>query len=104
VTCDPKNVTFKKEYKPSTIEQISRVVDIMCSEINRDDLRKAQLHNDLAEAYAMAHKFYHKRWVSITVVQPEASLGDSLDFSPAKNKRLMQLGYQDAKKVFEAKS
>ena len=100
VTCGPQKVDFQKENNPSILEQVSRVLDIMCSEISRDDLRKAELHNELAANLGNA---YDKRWVDITVVQPEKSLGDSLDFSPSKNRKLMTLGYADAKKVFEAK-
>ena len=79
------------------IEQLMRTLDIMCSEINRDDLRAAQMHNELAKAKAENGQQHAKRWVDIRVVQPEESLGDSLDFSSKKNVALMERGLADAK-------
>jgi NTE family protein len=102
ITCSPQNVSYSKSLKPSTLAQVERTLDIMCNEINRDDMKKAEIYNDLVRAQRDAGRVPSKREIKIHVVQPENALGDSLDFSPKKNEQLMELGRNDAKAVFES--
>lgn len=97
ITCSPEKVTFESKFKLNVLNQVTRTLDIMCNEINRDDLKKCILYNKLSKLDPKCNK----RYVDITVVQPDSYLGDSLDFSPDKNKALMVLGYSDAKKVIK---
>jgi len=96
VTCTPKTITMSKKTSFSTLEQVTRTLDIMCSEINRDDLRAARLHNELAVEKAKHGECHSKRYIDIHVVQPEKELGDSLNFERKKNISLMDIGYADA--------
>lgn len=97
VTCQPHMIVASNKKSFSTLEQIVRTMDIMCSEINRDDLRAARLHNELALVKERHGEKHSKRYVDIRVVQPPTSLGDSLDFSRDKNITLMNNGFADAK-------
>jgi len=92
ITCSPERITFEANPDLSVLNQVTRTLDIMCDEINRNDIRKALLYNELCKY----KKDGNKRFVDIKLIQPKAYLGDSLDFSHAKNRGLFELGYQDA--------
>lgn len=92
IVCSPERVTFEAKPSLSVLDQVTRTLDIMCDEINRNDIRKAVLHNELCKVTNNEGK----RFVDITLIQPRSCLGDSLDFSHTKNCGLIELGYQDA--------
>jgi NTE family protein len=94
ITCQPSKVTFKPKPSLKVLDQIPRVLDIMTNEINRDDIRKTELVNELVKKGCAPEK----RDIKIRMVQAQNSLGDSLDFSPAKNEALIALGFLDASK------
>jgi len=94
VTCQTPAVAFKPKPGLKVLDQIPRALSIMTNEINRNDLRKTQLYNELCRA----GKAPGKKEIDLKLVQDQRSLGDSLDFSLEKNRALIDLGYSDAEK------
>lgn len=80
----PKNV----------IDVASRALEAALDEIFINDLKIAQLYNELAKA-----DLTNKRYVKIRTIQPEGPLpGDSLTFHPEHIERMIDLGYFAASK------
>lgn len=103
VTChDPSHVTPrpKSDFK-SVMGVGARCLEGMGDEILRGDLEKIRLWNYLVEA--RHPKAVNKKRIAVDVVVPVASLGDSLDFSPAETKKRIKVGYESAKAYFENK-
>lgn len=76
---------------PSGLLYVTRLVDIMSTEIVLGDLKEAGLKNRLAEL-----KEPYKR-VKIRLQTPSQGLtDDSLDFAPEKLLRMREIGYEDA--------
>lgn len=74
-----------------------RVIQIMLSEITETDLKLTCLHNELK----LAKPEHQKKFIELRICRPEVSLpADSTQFVPEISKKLMELGYIDAVKIF----
>jgi NTE family protein len=76
---------------PSGIPYVTRIIDIMSTEIFLGDLKEAGLKNRLAE---LKEPY---RQVKIRIMAPEKGLTkDSLNFSPSEVLRMREIGYKQA--------
>jgi len=101
VTCQPPATSFKPKPGLKVLDQIPRALSIMTNEISRNDLRKTQLINELCKAGKAPEG---KKEIKLHLVQDQRSLGDSLDFSPEKNRALIDLGFSDSEKQLGEKN
>jgi hypothetical protein len=75
---------------------MKRSIEIMSDEIDRTDLNKAMLYNDLVSSGVIIDK----RNIPIRIIRPNHHLtNNSLDFSPKLLKEMREIGYFDAKKI-----
>jgi NTE family protein len=96
VVCSPAGVTGAFKNKPKTLDVALRALATMEAEIDRWDLKVADLYNQLAALHAVEGK----RQVPIRVLRPtEDILENSLGFDPGKIVDNIQRGYNEAKKV-----
>jgi NTE family protein len=81
---------------PGKLKKLSRLIQILLEEVSDNDITAVKYMNRLAKAgYAPEGK----RWVDIRVLRPSKNLGDSLDFSQTKNRRLVKQGFSEAQAV-----
>lgn len=74
-----------------------RVIQIMLSEITETDLKLTCLHNELKQAKPE----HTKKFINLRICRPEISLpADSTEFIPETSKKLMEIGFNDASKIF----
>ena len=92
VSCSPEAVG-KSKVDPRGLDQAKRALGIALDEVDIDDFKKAMLVNELVRAGAPIARERGWRLVELEVIRPERGLGDSLDFSPDKNRRLIDQGY-----------
>lgn len=72
-------------------KQLDRVIDLMSSEMIKDDIRQTGLMNDLA------HLDQSYKKVKVRLFVPSRGInGDPLDFHPQKIRECISLGYSDA--------
>jgi NTE family protein len=88
----PKN---KASFK-STLDVLSRCLDIMESEILLGDIDQARLVNRLVDVGAAPGK----KKLQIETCWPSQSLGDPLDFDPKLTEQRMELGFEDARVIW----
>lgn len=93
VVCYPPTVGYEKRSGTKIHQQGLRFLDIVFNEMGRNDLKLTELHNHACKNGVGKPG---KREIKLRLIQPQKSLGDSLDFSREKNKRLMEWGYRDA--------
>lgn len=83
---------------PTTIDVIKRAFDVSTDKILSNDIEKVLMYNELAKAGISG-----KKYVKLNIIRPKHNLiEDSFDFSPEKLKNMMELGYEDAKRVFRS--
>jgi len=93
IVCSPADSKAKFPAIPIALRVAERSIDLMSDEIIENDLKVAELYNQLA-----ANKLSTKRVIKLWTLRPSSSLIDnSLDFSPAKAKEMKARGFQDAK-------
>jgi len=81
---------------PNILDIFKRTIDLASDKIMSNDLEKAIMYNRLAEAGVSK-----KKMVKLNVIRPDYNLTDNiLDFDPIKLKKMMDLGYEDAKKKY----
>ena len=96
IICSPEHSTAIFDKKSATLTVALRSVDLMTDEIIDADLKKAQLYNQLA----LSNLEYNKRYVKINIIRPDVDLiEDSLSFNQVDIRRMMSIGYDQAKKV-----
>jgi NTE family protein len=95
ITSPEKRVKLWIEH-PSILDILKRTVDISTDKILSNDIEKVLMYNQLAQA-----GFTDKKYVKLNIIRPDHNLiEDLLDFSPEKIKKMMSLGYEDAKKKY----
>lgn len=83
------------ENKPKGLDQMGRAINIILDEVDDSDYRTARMINHMVKhGCAMAP---NHRLIELYRVKADAGLGDSLDFSPEKNRRLWEAGVNEAK-------
>ena len=91
---EAEGMTYQKNFN-NVMDVGPRFIALMAHSIFMLDLELALAENELAR-----HNLGTKRFVNITVIRPQHPLeGDPMDFDPARSEELMELGYEDAKKV-----
>jgi NTE family protein len=96
VVCSPNFVDKSFPKKPNVLSIMKRSIEIMSDEIDRTDLNKAMLYNDLVSSGVIIDK----RNIPIRIIRPNHHLtNNSLDFSPKLLKEMREIGYFDAKKI-----
>ena len=81
---------------PNILDIFKRSIDLSSDKIMSNDLDKAIMYNKLAAAGVS-----DKKLVKLQVIRPDFNLVDNiLDFSPVKIKKMMEIGYGDAKKKY----
>lgn len=78
----------------SLFKYVKRAIDVRSNEMVHDDFRECGLKNELAK---QSEKYQH---VNVRIIRPSEPLGtESLHFSPEQARRLIDLGYEDAKRA-----
>jgi NTE family protein len=79
--------------KPNTLDMFKRSIDLSADKIMSNDIEKVHMYNKLAENGIPGYSA-----VKLNIVRPKFNLiEDFLDFDPLKIKKMMEIGYQDAK-------
>lgn len=92
IITSPKSRVIKFIENPSIMDIVIRILDLSTDKIMANDIEKVHMHNKLAEAGIVGHKY-----VKLNILRPDYNLiEDLLDFRPKKIKEMMEKGYQDA--------
>jgi NTE family protein len=98
IMTSPQTRTKKFIENPTAIDIMKRSIDLSLDKIMSNDIEKMEMYNKLAEAGLTG-----KKYVSINIIRPQFNLiEDLLDFDPDKIKKMMDLGYDDAKRTMLA--
>jgi NTE family protein len=98
IMTSPQTRTRKFIENPNTIDVLKRAIDLSSDKIMSNDIDKAQMYNKLAMRGDL-----DKREVTLNIIRPQFNLiEDLLDFDPAKIRKMMELGYEDAKRTMLA--
>lgn len=90
---DKRNIHFVDH--PTVGEIIKRALDLSIDKIMDNDIERLDMYNRLVVSGASKRKMIDYR-----IIRPEYNLiEDLLDFDPVKIKRMMELGYLDAKRI-----
>lgn len=82
---------------PTTIDIISRSLDLSSDKIMSNDVEKLQTYNILAQS-----GLTDKKLITTNIIRPKFNLIDNfLDFDPIKIREMIKLGYSDAKMLIK---
>lgn len=99
ITLAPEKPSFGFEADPETLDVAMRSVELMNDQITRDDIKIAQLYNQLAVAGARTDK----RKVHLTAIRPSGPINkDSLNFDPEEAEQAQVRGYRDTIEALSA--
>lgn len=97
IITSPEKNTKVFTSKPTSIETILRAVELMTDEIMKNDIEMALMYNKLV----LAGDAPDKRYVKINIIRPNFVLTqNSMDFCKDNIKKMMKIGYEDAKKQY----
>lgn len=97
ITTAPEIRDKKFIEKPNIIDIIRRVLDVATDRILTSDIELAETYNKLAEA-----GLSDKKPVKLRIFRPHYNLVDDvLDFDPVKIREMIQIGYEDTKRIIE---
>jgi NTE family protein len=86
--------------EPNTVDILKRALDLSSDKIMSNDFDKLLMYNKLAEAGITDRKA-----IKTNVIRPQYNLTDDLlDFDPVKIAKMIDIGYEDAKRVMEGKN
>ncbi len=98
VCCNPDFVPRRAVAMGRTLDNAVQALDAAFSEIERNDLKAADLYNRLIAAGDESAKRRGKKHIELRVLRPSSwLLKNSLDFDPSKVAMNLALGYADAK-------
>lgn len=92
---------FKAERKkePNTIKDLPFILEVLMNEVVEGDLQKAELYNDILKEIP---EYRGKKKIDLKIIRPHGNLNhNSLKFDHEQIKKDIELGYNDAKRVFE---
>jgi len=97
VLCSPAGDKSKAfTGKTTALAVAARAIDLMCDQIEENDLVVCDLVNQLVAA----GKAPDKKFISIRIVRPDSVLADNaLDFTPSLLQKMQKVGYEDAKRI-----
>lgn len=81
---------------PRGLSQVQRAISIALDEVDVGDFEKADMINELVRSNSGLAAWKGWRLVELRTIRPKVGLGDSLDFSVDKNRRLLDLGYEQS--------
>ncbi len=82
--------------KPSVIDVLKRAIDLGTDKIIDNDLETLQMHNKLVEA-----GMSNKKLIDVNIIRPKYNLSENLlNFNSEKIKKMLELGYAEAKEKF----
>lgn len=99
ISCSPGRLPDEKA--PKGLDYLLRSVEILLDEVDQSDFAHSLLINELVRAGSPLATVHGWRVVDLKALRPSGFLGDSLDFSPAKNTELRTLGYEDAERFLQ---
>jgi predicted acylesterase/phospholipase RssA len=92
ITLAPEKVSYGFEADPESPDVAFRSIELMNDQIVRDDIKIAELYNELAAAGLRKDK----RKVQITAIRPKRPINrDSLNFDPLEAEQAQLQGYRD---------
>lgn len=94
IVTSPNTVVQKFSKDPNAIDLGLRCLDVMTDEIIDNDIKIAQLINELVSCGKS-----DKKLIEINIIRPSIHLGDSLDFEQENIRPMMKQGYEDAVKA-----
>ena len=98
ICCNPDFVLARPKTLGKTLENAEQALDAAFSEIERNDLKAADLYNRLVSASDAKAQQRGKRYVELRVLRPSSwLLKNSLDFDPTKVVMNFTRGYTDAR-------
>ena len=93
IVTSPEKRMSKFINNPTAIDSLKRAIDLSTEKIMSNDIEKAQMHNKLAE-----HGISGYQYIGLNIIRPKYNLiEDFLDFDPEKIKKMIEIGYLDAK-------
>jgi NTE family protein len=96
IVTSPETRLSKFIDNPTAIDSLKRAIDLSTEKIMSNDIEKAQMHNKLAE-----HGIPGYQYIKLNIIRPQFNLiEDFLDFDPLKIKKMMEIGYSDARSQF----
>lgn len=97
ITSSPEIRIKKFIEKPSLIDIIKRTVDLSTDKILENDIERVIMYNKLAEA-----GLTDKKPVKLRIFRPHNNLlDDVLNFDPEKIREMIEIGYEDARRIME---
>lgn len=82
--------------EPNTADILKRALDLSSDKIMTNDVDKLKMYNRLAEAGVSG-----KKVIKTNIIRPQYNLTDDLlDFNPAKIAKMIDIGYEDAKRLY----
>lgn len=96
IVTSPETRVKKFISKPTTVDILKTIIDLSTDKILANDIDKIQNHNKLAKAGIDKYQY-----ITVNIVRPANNLTeDLLDFNPNKIKKMIEVGYLDAKSNF----
>lgn len=96
IVTSPENRVKKFISRPTTVDILKTIIDLSTDKILANDIEKIENHNKLAKAGIDKYKN-----IIINIIRPNNNLTeDLLDFDPIKIKKMIEIGYLDAKSKF----
>ncbi len=96
--CSPEKNTNVLPSKPTAVSVFKRTIDLMSDEISSGDLYKVIYYNKLiSEGFTAPGK----KLIKLNIIRPKYDLiDDALDFNQDKIKKMIDIGYNDAKEQY----
>jgi NTE family protein len=96
ITSSPEIRVKKFIENPSIVDILKRVIDLSTDKILSNDIDKILMHNKLAAA-----GITDKKVIKLQIFRPHNNLiEDVLDFTPWKIREMLELGYEDGKRLY----
>jgi NTE family protein len=100
ILCQPEILGTTTFSHQNAIQLLERITDIMCSEIEKNDIETFKLVNTMVPAdgsVATSGPFTGKRKLKLIVIRPEAEINvDISSFTSGDIQKMLDLGYQTA--------
>ena len=94
ILCQPENISATTANHRNIIQLLERTTDIMCNEIETNDINECLWVNDNLD------KMPEKRHINLIVIRPDKDLDiDIQDFGSGEIAQMINAGYEQGKKV-----
>lgn len=97
ITSSPEIRIKKFIEKPTLADIVKRTIDLATDKVLENDIERALMYNKLAAA-----GLTDKKPVKLRIFRPHNSLSeDALNFDPEKIVEMIEIGYEDSKRIIE---